>query len=330
VRVTARVARIHFAFLLFASSVWAQSFVAKPLNDLGADKYKGFQGGLYEKGGNKVPADHNAAGLALAAEVKPVRGKFVLLSIGMSNAAQEFSAFKQMADEDNRVNHASMVVINGAEGAITACAWTSAKDTPQEHGCNMPRFLPNQYDRIRDDLLKPAGLAEDQVEVIWMKNADPRPSVALPSKDAEAYNYERYIGDMARAARSRYPNLKLMFIASRIYAGYATTPLNPEPYAYEYGFSVKWAIQAQIDQMRGGTADAIAGDLDYKKGLAPWIAWGPYLWAVGTTPRSDGLTWDRSEFMPDGTHPNPQGREKVAQQLMNFFLNSPYAKWFKK
>jgi lysophospholipase L1-like esterase len=34
--------------------------------------------------------------------------------------------------------------------------------------------------------------------------------------------------------------------------------------------------------------------------------------------------------MPDGTHPNPQGREKVAQQLMNFFLNSPYAKWFKK
>jgi hypothetical protein len=194
----------------------------------------------------------------------------------------------------------------------------------------MPQFLPNQYDRIRDEQLKPAGLAEDQVEVIWMKNADPRPDIALPSKDAEAYRFEREIGEMARAARSRYPNLKLMFITSRIYAGYATVRLNPEPYAYEYGFSVKWAIQAQIDQMRGGTPDSIAGNLDYKKGVAPWMAWGPYLWADGTAPRSDGLTWDHSEFQQDGTHPNPKGREKIARALMDFFLISQYATWFRK
>jgi hypothetical protein len=326
-----RFARIQSVVVLLVSSLWGQSFSAKPLNDLGSEKYEGFQGGLYEKGSNAIPSDHKAAGLALAGEVKPIRGKIVLLAIGMSNAAMEFAAFKQMADGDSRVDHSSLVVINGAQGAITACAWTTAKETPQQHGCSMPRFLPNQYDRILDELLKPAGLAEDQVEVIWMKNADPRPSVALPSKDAEAYNYERYIGEMARAARARYPNLKLMFVSSRIYAGYATRPLNPEPYAYEYGFSVKWAIQSQIDQMRGGTADAIAGNLDYKKGVAPWMAWGPYLWADGTTPRSDGLTWDRSEYSAeDGTHPNPKGREKVAGMLMEFFLNSPYTTWFKK
>ncbi len=325
-----RLARIHLACLLLTASLWAQSFTAKPLNDLGTDKYKGFQGGLYEHGTNTVPSDHNAAGLALAAEIKPIRGKFVLLSIGMSNATIEFAGFKQLADADARVNHNSMVVINGAKGAITGCAWTTEKETPHEHGCRMPQFLPNQYDRIRDELLKPAGLAEDQVEVIWMKNADPRPDVALPAKDAEAYHYEREIGDMARAARLRYPNLKLMFITSRIYAGYATVPLNPEPYAYEYGFSVKWAIQAQIDQMRGGSPDPIAGNLDYKKGAAPWMAWGPYLWADGTTPRSDGLTWERSEFQPDGTHPNPKGREKIARALLDFFLNSPYAMWFRK
>ncbi|MGA7909716.1 MAG: hypothetical protein WCA16_20080, partial [Candidatus Sulfotelmatobacter sp.] len=220
-RGTSRLIRVQLVCLLLAASLWAQTFQAKPLNDLGTDKYKGFPGGLYERGSNTVPPDHNAAGLALAAEVKPVRGKFVLLSIGMSNAIIEFAGFKQMADADSRVNHSSMVVINGAKGAMTGCAWTTMNETPREHGCHMPPFLPNQYDRIRDEQLKPAGLAEDQVEVIWMKNADPRPDVALPAKDAEAYHYEREIGDMARAARARYPNLKLMFITSRIYAGYA-------------------------------------------------------------------------------------------------------------
>jgi hypothetical protein len=106
--------------------------------------------------------------------------------------------------------------------------------------------------------------------------------------------------------------------------------LNPEPYAYEYGFSVKWAIQSQVDQMRNGKVDPIAGDLDYKKGVAPWIAWGPYLWADGTVPRSDGLTWKPSEFQDDGTHPNKDGVNKVGHMLMDFFENSPYTLWFKK
>jgi hypothetical protein len=122
----------------------------------------------------------------------------------------------------------------------------------------------------------------------------------------------------------------LLFISSRIYGGYATMPLNPEPYAYEYGFSVKWAIQALMDQMRSGKVDPLVGDLDYKKGVAPWTAWGPYLWPDGTVPRSDGLTWDRSEYGPDGTHPHIKGREKIAHLLMDFLLNSPYATWFKK
>ena len=321
---------VSLASLFVASGLWAQSFVAKPLNDLGKETYKGFSGGLYENGSNDIPADHRTDGLALAEQVKPIRGKFVFLGIGMSNAAMEFSTFEELEAGDSRVNHSSMAVVKGAQGSMTACAWASAKETPQQHGCNMPRYLPNQYDRIRDELLKPAGLSEDQVEVVWMKNAERRPTVSLPAKNAEAYEYERYIGDTARALRARYPNLKLLFISSRIYAGYARVPLNPEPYAYEYGFSVKWAIQAQVDEMRRGAVDPIAGDLDYKKGAAPWIAWGPYLWADGTVRRSDGLTWEPSEFMPDGTHPNPEGREKVAGMLLEFFLHSPYTTWFRK
>ena len=86
-----RAVRIQLTCLLLMAGLWAQSFVATPLNDLGTGQYKGFPGGLYEKGSNTVPSGHNFDGLALAAEVKPIRGKFVLLAIGMSNAAMEFA-----------------------------------------------------------------------------------------------------------------------------------------------------------------------------------------------------------------------------------------------
>jgi hypothetical protein len=105
--------------------------------------------------------------------------------------------------------------------------------------------------------------------------------------------------------------------------------LNPEPYAYESGFAVKWLIQAQIDQQRNGgvVVDARAADLDYD--VAPWLAWGPYLWADGTTARSDGLVWLQSDLAADGTHPAQTGQEKVGDMLLAFFTSSPYTtSWF--
>jgi len=105
--------------------------------------------------------------------------------------------------------------------------------------------------------------------------------------------------------------------------------LNPEPYAYEYGYSAKWLIEAQILQQRpGGTVDPIAGDMSYTDGAAAWTAWGTYLWADGTIPRLDGLTWLSSDFQSDGTHPNAQGTTKVVNLLMGFFKTAPYTPWF--
>lgn len=122
--------------------------------------------------------------------------------------------------------------------------------------------------------------------------------------------------------------MRQIFLSSRIYAGYATTTLNPEPYAFENGFSVKWAIASQIAQMSGGAAGR-AGDLRYDAGVAPWMAWGPYLWAAGATPRADGLAWLPGDFASDGTHPSQSGRGKVATQLLTFFKTSPVTScWF--
>lgn len=122
-----------------------------------------------------------------------------------------------------------------------------------------------------------------------------------------------------------------MYVSNRAFGGYATTPENPEPYAYETGFAVKWLIDAQIRQRRSGgqSVDAIAGDLSYGS-AAPWLSWGPDLWANGLMPRRDGLMWQRSDFKSDGTHPSVEsGVPKVGALLLGFFSEFPATRcWF--
>jgi len=92
---------------------------------------------------------------------------------------------------------------------------------------------------------------------------------------------------------------------------------------------MKWLIQAQIDQMaNGGTiVNDRAGDLNYNTAV-PWIGWGPYLWADGVNPRSDGLSWLSTDF-EDRVHLGPSGVEKAASLLLTLFKTSPQARcWF--
>ena len=309
--------------IMFAFSAPAAFAGNTPINDLGSGLYLGqYSGGLYPGGSNDAPPEHTTAGLARAGQIQPLdtlgdpdpNGRYVFLSIGMSNTTQEFSTFVSEAAGDSRVNHDSLAIVDGARGGQAAGAWTSP-------------LHPN-YDIVRDQRLAPQGLTEQQVQAAWVKVANPSPSQSLPAGGADAFTLVSQMGDITRALAVRYPNLKSVFFSSRIYAGYATSPLNPEPYAYESGFSVKWLIEAQIDQMAAGGADPLAGDLNYDTG-APWTAWGPYLWADGLNPRSDGLIWERSDLANDGTHPSLTGRQKVSGLMMDFMLNSPFTRpWF--
>ncbi|MEO6191662.1 MAG: hypothetical protein ABIS20_01515 [Thermoanaerobaculia bacterium] len=307
-----------------------------PLNDLAAGNYLGqFQGGLYPGGLNTPPAAHHQEGLARAAAIEPLSpsglpradGKIVLLSIGLSHTTQEFCStsgnepcnswtFMGRAAADPNVDKTHLVIANGAQGGQETSTWDSPTD-------------PN-YNRVRDTVLAPKGVTEKQVQAVWVKLADVRPTVSLPASSANAYNLERGLGKVARALKTRYPNLQLAFFMSRSYAGYATSDLNPEPYAYESGFAVKWLIEAQIDQEAGQGIDPLAGNLDFAA-VAPWLAWSIYPWADGLTPRSDGLTWACNEFSDDGTHPAQAAESKIGQKLLQFFLSSPYTvPWFHK
>lgn len=368
------------------------SAMTVPLTDMtiSGQNYLGFKGGLYGNNSNSVPAGHATDGKAAAGAIQPrlqdgtasSKGAVVFLGIGMSNATIEFSNFINAATADPNVNHTTLAIEDGAHGAVTACPWTVAFSPPYpDTVCGIASgtvSAENQYDRVRDGVLAtavgvpsaPAGcggppnpvpcLTEKQVQVLWIKNANPDPGLngvgslsastncasELPKPTTEACLYEQQLGETVRAARSRYPNLEQIFLSTRIYAGYATTALNPEPYAYQYGFSGQWLVLAQINQIAKGATDPVAGNLDYKNGTTAWTTWGPYLWANGTTPRSDGLIWcnaqasapcnGEQDFEPDGTHPsaiNPghDGATKVVNQLMNFFKTSAFTcAWFQK
>src|SRR5260370_14335337 len=130
---------------------------------------------------------------------------------------------------------------------------------------------------------------------------DDAPSIPLPRQAADSYRLKGYIAQALRAMKARYPNLRVAYLSSRVYGGYATRSWNPEPFAYESALSVRWVVVGQVNEVRGQEPywDTRISDIDYNHGIAPWVSWGPYLWADGTNPRSDGLTWQRDDFQAD-------------------------------
>jgi hypothetical protein len=101
-----------------------------------------------------------------------------------------------------------------------------------------------------------------------------------------------------------------------------------------------------------GWAGHPPGPLDYHN--APWFDWGPYLWASGENPRTDGLNWcngqgdflcsrDQRDFRDgdisspsrhaqywgDYTHPSAKGAKKVADSIKDFLTNQnkPSYQW---
>jgi len=276
-----------------------------PLSDLRNHSYQGYQGGLYPAGSDQRPLAHTMRGEMLARNVAPrdaqgtpsSGGKVVFLAIGMSNASAEAQALISLASTDP-VRDRHVAIVNGAEGGMDAAAISSPSST---------------YWPYVDQQLHKARVTGAQVQAVWLKEAISHPVGGFPSATQQL---EQYYEQIVSILGQRFPNLRLVYVSSRIYAGYAGTDgPNPEPYAYQSGFAVKWLVAKSISQ-----------DATQK---VPWVNWGPYLWADGMRPRSDGLTWQCSDFMTDGTHPSTSGANKVASRILNMLHTDPTAKtWY--
>jgi hypothetical protein len=175
-----------------------------------------------------------------------------------------------------------------------------------------------------DRRLEFAQVSPKQVQVVWIKLANKGPSGDLAQHGKKL---QKDTLAVIQNAKARFPNLRIAYLGSRTYAGWSTGKLNPEPYAYESAFVVRWLIQDQIKGDADLNYDATRGAVK-----APLLLWGPYLWTDGTTPRkSDGLVWERSDVVGDGIHPSDSGRRKAAEQLLRFFKNDSEARsWFVK
>jgi PKD repeat protein len=291
-----------------------------PLIDMGDTlTYYGFVGGLYPDG-NAIPAEH----LASRPDVTPIDDLIVVVSIGMSNAAFEFCAsgtavqvctphsFMGQVTVDEAVNP-QILTVNGAQNSQTSTKWL---------GLNSPAWTV-----LVDRVQSVASL--EQVLVCWVKNTNHylSPPLTLPDPNADAYGFLRNTARALRNAKTWFPNLGQCYLSSRIYAGYASQGGSIEPVAYETGFGIKWLIEAQMRQLATGEIDTLAGDMSLD--AAPWIAWGPYVWADAANPRSDGLTWIPSDYLFDLIHPDTTGVVKVATSLVSFFKTSPATMdWF--
>ncbi len=295
-----------------------------PLTELGTETYKGEDGGLYGGGSNELPPARRRAVDRELGQIRPLDadgkpaadGKIVFISIGMSNTTMEFSTFKRRADADP-LKSPNVVIVDCAQGGRGATLW--ANDAEGNRG-------PDPW-TVLDERLKQTGVSSRQVQVAWIKHADGQPhTLAQFPRMMHAQHMATNTILTLQRLRQRFPNLRVAYLSSRIYAGYATAPLNPEPIAYEGAFAVRWVIQAQMKGDPLLNFDAEMGTV-----LAPLALWGPYLWTDGVRPRkSDNLVWLKEDVSTnDGTHPSNSGREKVTSLLLDFLHQNPLASvWY--
>lgn len=298
---------------------WNDPILGTPmlaLNDLGTGFYQGNttygEGGLYPNGSNTRPTATAAAGLAFAQGIQPLdangnpspTGKYVLMAIGESTAQNEFGRFLPMANADPAKNP-NLVIVNGAQGGATPNNFTSTTSA--------------YWTTVLENYLPQNGVTANQVVAIWMEDTN---GIATGSFPTDLTTLQSEYETMMNTMLTLFPNLKLVYFSSRVYAGYSnglTTPDNPEPYAYEVGFAVKWAIGDQINGNSNLNYNPSNGPV-----VAPWMAWGSYYWSNGMLGRSDGTVWDCEDFSDDGTHPSTTfGQLKVATKLFEFLKTDP-------
>ena len=304
---------------------WNQTGTNNPeidLPDLGTGTYMGTEGGLYPGGSNVRPPQHESDGLALANGIVPLdangnynaNGQYVLLSIGVSISRTMFTQYQLTEQVDPTLNP-HLVIVNGAIDGTDSPNWANFNDGSWQTVLNF--YLPYQ------------NVTANQVVAVWLNDPRSQPKGTYPSDMAQQ---ESDVISALQNMQIYFPNLKLAYIESMHYAGYATNNpvILPEPYAYETGFAMQTVIADQINGQANLNYNPLNGPV-----VAPWLSWGTYDWANGMTPNgpgtlpSSGLEWSCADLGPDGVHASTVGKYKDAALITTFFkTDETAAPWY--
>lgn len=291
-----------------------------PINDLEKKLFTNawsetWPGGLYPGGSNEMPSVHKQAGMLVSHQIIPlntsgnpdeINGKVVWLSIGMSNTTAETQRFIPTANNYSNKSK-KLIFVDGAQGGMTA----GIICTPSQSNYNV--FWNTVSNRLTN-----AGVSAAQVQVIWLKEANPAGTTPIKTYYDSLYVQHKRI---CHELKSRFPNARLCYVSSRISGRYASSTLNPEPYAYYSGWVVKHLIE---DQINGDTTLIFNGT----NARSPFLLWGPYFWSDGSNPQINNSTISLlcpDDFQSDGTHPSTQGAQKIAGWMLDFFTNDDLA-----
>lgn len=280
-----------------------------PIHDLGRKEFNGYTGGKYPGGSNKIPYAHFIAGKHAAEAVTPLdqngrrseKGRIGFVILGYSTAAMTGRSFISVCNSQP-VNPQLEFVI-GAQGGRDINSMTNREST--------------YWDSV-SYALQEKDLTALQVQIVWISTGD-IVEWQLPFPDQSLQQVEKY-RQMLGNLRYYYPNLQLVFISDRPYAGYIGGENGgpkelAEPTAYYNSWAVKWVIEKQLGKETGYTTDEI-----------PFIDWGPMLWTDGEKGNNSHYQWLCDDAGKGGIHASSKGRMKEAALLFHFFTRHPYTK----
>lgn len=262
-----------------------------------------FETGLYPGGKNEVPAAHRAAGLKIAAQIRPLdadgrpedaEGKIIGLVFGHSNCKMYFTAFGNYLKGRASELHPRFELLNAAIG-----------------GNQLPEIsrLQGSVWGLAGNLLSKPGYSPKQVQVLFLHTTyhgannkgrlEPRP---FPEAMEQM---TRDLDKVLAHAVTLFPNLRTAYLTAdgfRHFTGF-------EPHVWREAFAFKWLIEGQI---KGADGTGFEGE----RRRLPWLCWGPYIW---------DNSWGR-EYFTDGVHPAKRSLEIFVEKYDRHLRDDPVAK----
>jgi hypothetical protein len=288
-----------------------------PIIDLQTGYYGSHQGGLYPGGSNIMPSAHADSGLTIAQSLMPINfdgeldttyGKFVFLALGNGSAGKIFNKFLTQY-EDLGFDDSCMQIVN-------ACI--DGYSLHDMYGADADFYWDDVNDYLQDRDLK-----KKQVRAVWLMTSNYDDT--LVTEDAYIDSVKNTYIEVIQKMKNQLPNLALLYISGLQYGGYVDTSADikhfvTEPVPYLNDLAIKAVIEAQID----GDSALIYSGPDTE---APWIAWGPNVWADGRNLRAyDNLRWICPSDYDTGLNGfdlSSTGQVKVADRLFTFCTTEP-------